>query len=676
MRQLLAACVLVLLSGAASQQAPSDVVDAERAWAGADVLLPLARSQHPATSIAAIRALGRLQDRNLIEPLLAFSSSPSASVRAAAADALAQTLIVAEPRRDAASLTKVIDQLLLQRHWSAAARLAQPDVAHASAVEAQLDDVLRDTQTGDAKRAERERAARAFESLARRNARLTGFALRPASAALLESIALSRHDNDASAVVRRYAIWTLAQTHAATAPALRAALADHDDQTRRIAVQALGAPSTALAGEERSKALQESLEDPAIIVRVEAVRSFAKHATSSGACGPLLDVLRDDAFHVVDVALDALASACPDDPAVTNRLVAEAVPPGAGRPWYPAAHALVALAARDRVRADSVLPSFAAHPTWQVRMYAARAATTLKNEAVLSRLSTDASDNVRSAALPGFHDLSAERARPAIVAALGRGDYQLLRTAATLLKDEPPSHALYTPLANALQRVTAEGKQTTRDARLPLLDAMAVHGTADDAMDLEPLLKDIDLEVASRAAAVLTKWGRTASPAPRAPRRGGGPLFRDPQPCVSVDMADGRHMRLQLDPAAAPVTSDWFLNLALDRHYYDGFTFHRVEPNFVIQGGSPGANEYSSALDEFKRDEIDLPNVRGAVGLSTRGLNTADGQIYVMLVDDPRLDGRFTIFAHVFDTADDMRTLDGIQEGDAIAQMKSVGCAR
>jgi len=81
-------------------------------------------------------------------------------------------------------------------------------------------------------------------------------------------------------------------------------------------------------------------------------------------------------------------------------------------------------------------------------------------------------------------------------------------------------------------------------------------------------------------------------------------------------------------------------------------------------------------LKAFKRDEIDLPNVRGAVGLSTRGLNTADGQIYVMLVDDPRLDGRFTIFAHVFDSPRDMGTLDEIQEGDVIAHVTPSACQR
>ena len=51
----------------------------------------------------------------------------------------------------------------------------------------------------------------------------------------------------------------------------------------------------------------------------------------------------------------------------------------------------------------------------------------------------------------------------------------------------------------------------------------------------------------------------------------------------------------------APVTVARFVELAR-RGYYDGLTFHRVEPNFVIQGGSPGANEYVGA-PRFMRDE-------------------------------------------------------------------------
>ena len=64
--------------------------------------------------------------------------------------------------------------------------------------------------------------------------------------------------------------------------------------------------------------------------------------------------------------------------------------------------------------------------------------------------------------------------------------------------------------------------------------------------------------------------------------------------------------------------------------------------------------------------------MRGALGLSTRGRNTGDGQIYILLVDEPRLNGQYTIFGHVFD--DDMGVVDDIQEGDTIAQMKAMSC--
>ncbi|PYR30710.1 MAG: hypothetical protein DMF92_07775 [Acidobacteria bacterium] len=98
-------------------------------------------------------------------------------------------------------------------------------------------------------------------------------------------------------------------------------------------------------------------------------------------------------------------------------------------------------------------------------------------------------------------------------------------------------------------------------------------------------------------------------------------------------------------------------------------TFHRVAPNFVIQGGSPGANEYiGDAL--FMRDEVGLwPHVRGAVGISTRGRDTGDGQIFVDLVDNPRLDHEFTVFAQLLNG---MNVVDAILEGDVIDRIQIV----
>jgi cyclophilin family peptidyl-prolyl cis-trans isomerase len=103
--------------------------------------------------------------------------------------------------------------------------------------------------------------------------------------------------------------------------------------------------------------------------------------------------------------------------------------------------------------------------------------------------------------------------------------------------------------------------------------------------------------------------------------------------------------------------------------YYNGLTFHRVEPNFVIQGGSPGANEYAG-YPYFMLDEVGLAsNRRGTVGLSTRGRNTGDAQWYVNLVDNARLDHNYTVFATVVSGMD---VVDAILEGDEIAEIKLV----
>jgi cyclophilin family peptidyl-prolyl cis-trans isomerase len=64
------------------------------------------------------------------------------------------------------------------------------------------------------------------------------------------------------------------------------------------------------------------------------------------------------------------------------------------------------------------------------------------------------------------------------------------------------------------------------------------------------------------------------------------------------------------------------------------------------------------------RDEVGLrPHVRGAVGISTRGRDTGDAQIFIDLVDNPRLDHAYTVFANV---VRGMEVVDRIREGDAI----------
>ena len=97
--------------------------------------------------------------------------------------------------------------------------------------------------------------------------------------------------------------------------------------------------------------------------------------------------------------------------------------------------------------------------------------------------------------------------------------------------------------------------------------------------------------------------------------------------------------------------------------YFDGLTFHRWAPNFVLQGGSPGANEYSGD-GLYSRDEVGVfPHWRGTVGLSTRGHDTGDAQIFINLVDNVRLDHDYTVFGIVVSSMD---LVDAILEGDVI----------
>jgi cyclophilin family peptidyl-prolyl cis-trans isomerase len=129
---------------------------------------------------------------------------------------------------------------------------------------------------------------------------------------------------------------------------------------------------------------------------------------------------------------------------------------------------------------------------------------------------------------------------------------------------------------------------------------------------------------------------------------------------------EGGLVTLSLLKDVAPVTIARFAELA-SRGYYNGLTFHRVVPNFVVQGGSPGANEYSGTT-RYMRDEVgpQAVHVRGAVGISTRGGDTGDGQIFIDLVDLPRLDRDYTVFAYV---TRGMELVDALLEGAKIVSV-------
>ena len=194
-------------------------------------------------------------------------------------------------------------------------------------------------------------------------------------------------------------------------------------------------------------------------------------------------------------------------------------------------------------------------------------------------------------------------------------------------------------------------------------------GQASDGPALVPYLSDFDPRIAAESASVIGRLtGRTPVASPR-PRQPAVPALAEIDRLrgarASIQVAGRGTFEVALLPDEAPATVARFVALAR-AGYYNGLTFHRVIPAFIVQGGSPGANEYSGA-DPFMRDEIGLePHVRGAASISTRGRDTGDAQIWFNLVDNPRLDHDYTVFGRVSAGAE---VLDRILECDRIERV-------
>ena len=473
------------------------------------------------------------------------------------------------------------------------------------------------------------------------------------------------------AFVPRTALAALLAAGAVDESDVRAALRDSDDQVRRQALVALNAGGAAIEGRARTELLRAGLDDRTFIVRFEAVRGWSRHAASTEGCDPLVRALGDPDTHVAIAAAWALGYGCRADDRITDRLASEARTPPASGGWHREVHALVSLAERSAERAATLLPGFAFHAQPQVRMYAVRAAGAMKDVETLARLALDADDNVRGAALGPLRFLTGSASDAAVAAALGRADYQLLRTAAFLLKEASPAPHLRRALVDAFERVTAEKKDTGRDTRLALFESILEWGGRDHLPLYERLTRDYDPVVATTAADACSTFSSTPCAAvprlePRPPVPTPGELAERVAAIVELDT--GRRFQLRLAQDLAPLACARFARL-VRRGYYDGLTFHRVEPGFVIQGGSPGANEYAGD-GAFMRDELGASHRRGTVGISTRGPHTGDAQFFVNLADNLRLDFAYTFFGTVSES--DMAVVDAVLEGTTIRRIRLV----
>ncbi|MGA7615442.1 MAG: HEAT repeat domain-containing protein [Thermoanaerobaculia bacterium] len=124
---------------------------------------------------------------------------------------------------------------------------------------------------------------------------------------------------------------------------------------------------------------------------------------------------------------------------------------------------------------------------------------------------------------------------------------------------------------------------------------------------------------------------------------------------------------LLLLPQDAPMTAWNFASLAKSG-YFDGTTFMRVVPNFVIQGGDP-RNDQNGGPGYAIRDEINMQKyTRGAVGMALSGPDTGGSQFFITHSPQPHLDGGYTIFARVVGGMSGV--VDQLERGDVVKRIE------
>jgi len=625
---------------------------------------------------AGIRALGRLEQPDLIR-WVAPALGDGVGIRAEAAWSLAQ--LARTPESAAQVQTMLIEraaqdaQAGLWEVWgeiaAALGRLPYTSAEQVARAEAVLVAQLASPESfAEPETAAVTGAVRGLEALARVSRKVAPMQAQTWDRLRWAATAQRPQADPRSAWIRRLAMAALVTANEATPSVVDRALGDRDGEVRRLGALAAGSEA-AIA--ERDRLLQRALKDPDPQVRLEALRSWGRRLQAT-SCAPVRAAVNDTDPHVKLQAIDLLGGECPgaDDPvSELTVLIGELSP--RPREWHAPAHAIVSLARRDPAAATKALPRFVDHPIWQVRMYAARAAGVLGATDVLIRLGSDPHDNVREAALAGLIDQKRPEAVAVALDALARPDYQLVLTATRAFADTATGSRAVPALVNALARITRERKDTSRDPRMAILERLQSLGDRAQADALDPYLKDFDPRVAAKTAEILQAWtGTPRTPAPQ-------PLSPPAVTWSEVQELRGKRLRvtmsgrgsfdIALDVDFAPLTAMRIARRA-GEGYYNGLTFHRVAANFVIQGGSPGANEYAGdAL--YMRDEVGVHR-RGTVGISTRGRDTGDAQLFVNLVDSPRLDHQYTVFGTVITGID---VVQGVLEGDVIERIDVVG---
>jgi cyclophilin family peptidyl-prolyl cis-trans isomerase len=456
--------------------------------------------------------------------------------------------------------------------------------------------------------------------------------------------------------LRRAAAASLARTPGSWSHgALRILIEDENEVVAATAARGFG--GVELRDEDRA-ALLRALTGDRPRVQVAACQAWRLNASAEpdeATAAAIATLFRHDRAHVRAAALRAAIAH--ENVADVKTLMALASPSS-----WTGRLALEALAARGEGAAMATTALASADPV-QARA-GARAAARIGGRVLETALS-DSRAGVRLAALEALTPAADAPWRDRVASLMAADPDAMVRAQAVSLM--VGAGAVATPEALFELAGTWSGASMV-DARAAAL--MAVFDLTEAAeprrQAVQAALADPQRQVADLVTARARREGDQVWPVRRVPRRDRSWFlelvqWRKAERTLTLETRRGA-ITVRLDTRAAPISSREVWELARDG-FYDGLVFHRVEPNFVVQGGDPRGDGWGGAGFTLP-DEVSLqPFDTRRVGIATSGANTGSCQFFFMLTPADRLAGHFTNLGEVVSGQD---VLEQLEIGDHI----------
>ncbi|MDQ7051391.1 MAG: HEAT repeat domain-containing protein [candidate division KSB1 bacterium] len=466
-----------------------------------------------------------------------------------------------------------------------------------------------------------------------------------------------------------FALMRLADTSAAAL--MIKGLEDVDARVRMNAARGLGNIRATLAVEPLTRVAQN---DPDWRVRVNATRTLGAIAPADVAGRLPFDDgnehVRLSTLLALETAISQRGEALLDRERINALLSARLA--RADSSWREAAAAANAYAVLNGASAFERLAALSGHPNPYFRAQLAEALSKTKHPGTLSALHSmyEAGPGVvKVHVLYALARLPFKQRLPLFRTALAENDAVLTAIVAGQMAEAPKAaRPLAGDLLAAFQKLPAP---VDVEAAAMIFDAFAKLQLRQAVPVLEQQLTVPDRPYARAAARALQALtGR--SYADRLPRETRPHLefsyddIKALRGKVAVLQTEKGAIEIELFPQDAPLTTLNFVRLA-QKGFFNGLNFHRVVPNFVIQGGDPRGDSWGSPgysiRSEFNRHRY----FRGMVGMASAGPDTEGCQFFITHSEQPHLDGRYTVFGRVKSGRD---VLDAIQVGDRILSVE------